>query len=113
MSVRDRLAEEEWKKRAPLRKVWTWKEGFIDGWNMHKKCGEEYHAVLELKLEEEKKKTEALVEALEDGTINSIRETLALMAEGEGPNPETYMAMANSALKKLDKALADYKGTNE
>ena len=52
---------------------------------------------------------EKLKEALEGEGYNSIRETLALMADGEGSNHEVYIAMANSALERLDVALADVK----
>lgn len=47
-----------------------------------------------------------LVTMLSDGTYNSVRETLALMSEGEGYCEETYRIMSKSALKKVDEALA-------
>lgn len=52
---------------------------------------------------------EKLAEALYDDTYNCIRETLALMSEGEGDNPQTYRQMAKHALTRLDKALAEYR----
>ena len=57
---------------------------------------------------DEKARSKKLLEALKAGGYNSIRETLALMVEGEGSNPETYQTMANSALVKLDKAIAQH-----
>lgn len=47
-----------------------------------------------------------LVKALDDHSYNSVRETLALMAEGEGTDHKVYMEMAAGALKKLDHVLA-------
>lgn len=35
------------------------------------------------------------------------REQFALMAEGEGPDPEVYKDMSNWSMKEMDKALAD------
>lgn len=53
-----------------------------------------------------KAKHERLLEALTAGGYNSVRETLALMAEGEGKDPRIYQAMARRALRELDSALA-------
>ena len=45
----------------------------------------------DLELDQELKRSAKLVSALTDGQYNSVRETLALMAEGEGSNHEVYM----------------------
>ena len=51
----------------------------------------------------DKLKTQAeIIEKLE--LLKSVRETLALMSEGEGNNIEVYMQMSKSALNKIDKA---------
>jgi len=57
-------------------------------------------------LNREREVTKVLTEAIQDGTYNCVRETLALMAEGEGSNPQTYMDMSKYALRRLDEALA-------
>lgn len=45
-----------------------------------------------------------LIEALTKDR-ESVRELCALMAEGEGSDPEVYRIMAKAALKKIDDAL--------
>lgn len=50
-----------------------------------------------------------LIAALTYGD-GSIREELALMAEGEGPNPDVYMAISKQALTKLDRAIKEFQG---
>lgn len=55
-------------------------------------------------------KVQSLLEALNGSTYTSIRETLALMAEGEGNNSEVYRQMSKGALVKLDAALAQFRG---
>ena len=45
------------------------------------------------------------VETIDDGTVNSVLNTLALMAEGEGSDPKVYMQMAGSAHEKLTQLL--------
>jgi hypothetical protein len=64
-------------------------------------------------LPKERAKARRLAEALTEGDYNSIRETLALMAEGEGDDAQVYMQMSKAALDKLDKALAEYEGEKE
>lgn len=61
------------------------------------------------KIAELKAAAEKLAEALYDNTYNCVRETLALMSEGEGDNAQTYREMAKHALTRLDKALAEYR----
>lgn len=39
-------------------------------------------------------------------SYNSVRESLALMAEGEGNDPKIYQEIARHALRKLDPVLA-------
>lgn len=43
----------------------------------------------------------------------SIREELALMVEGEGSNPDVYMAISKHALTKLDRAIKEFQGEEE
>jgi hypothetical protein len=55
---------------------------------------------------------EKLEKLIKDDTCNSVRETLALISEGEGNNIEVYRQMSKSALNKIDKVLlqiADFK----
>lgn len=51
------------------------------------------------------------IKALRSGVIgggyNSPRETMALMAEGEGNDPSVYRNMARGAMFKLDAAIQD------
>lgn len=53
-----------------------------------------------------------LIAALTYGD-GSVREELALMAEGEGLNPDVYMAISKHALTKLDRAIKDFQGEEE
>lgn len=50
---------------------------------------------------------QALLDAVEalTGGGQSVRETLALMSEGEGSDPEVYRAMAKHALDSVDQLL--------
>lgn len=57
---------------------------------------------------DEAKRVADLLHTLNGDSYNSVRETLALMTEGEGDDPSVYQDMAGSALFKLDKALRVY-----
>lgn len=54
-----------------------------------------------------------LIRALDDGTTESVRESLALLAEGEGPDPEVYRDIAKAALTRLDASLDKIKAQLE
>lgn len=51
-----------------------------------------------------KKQLAVVMEMIGTG-IESPRNLCALMAEGEGDNPEVYKQMARAAMKKIDDAL--------
>ena len=71
------------------------------------------HKAFEYGARSERTRTKAIdqalcecVSALTDGGYNSVREILALIAEGEGDDQETYMDMGKAALTKIDAALS-------
>jgi chromosome segregation ATPase len=68
---------------------------------------------LEKQLASQKQAAQGLVDELMQTDYNSVRELLALMAEGEGEDSETYRNMAKAALTKLKNALAQYRKTLE
>lgn len=70
------------------------------------------HVIEMVAYEELQCRVNKLIAALTYGN-GSIREELASMAEGEGPNPDVYMVISKHALTKLDLAIKEFQGEEE